>query len=264
MPVLADSVSPTTKKPEICVYNDGQQVSLTVNDEWVNSDQPPYINNGTTMVPIRFIVENLGAHIDWDKTLNQVKISGSEQNQEPSIILTIGSNTVILNGNQVILNTPAVITNNRTMVPLRFVAQALGADLYYKDQCHVKAFDQIKAALPNVFIEKDGRTIYYYGQEGKIPGKYTKSKFSIDYYNTNDPHPFDGKPVLFGIILQSFDQKTYDDLKLALGFIIPSGAAKVVEEIKSFSDYGKKRIVSDGKTIWIVGYGTYLNITISK
>jgi len=88
-------------------------------------DAAPFIKpeTGRAMVPLRFVSEQLGAKVDWLKETRQVRITYNET----TILLTIGSNVVIVNGQPVEIDSPAEIVNGRTYVPLRFVSEALGA-----------------------------------------------------------------------------------------------------------------------------------------
>ena len=107
--------APVTKNPnEIVVFLNGERMSF---------DSDPYIEKGTTRVPMRAIFEGLGAKVDWDndKRLVTAEKDGIE------IKLTIGEETALVNGEENKLLVPAEIKNSRTMVPLRFVSEALGA-----------------------------------------------------------------------------------------------------------------------------------------
>ena len=85
----------------------------------------PYIQNGRTMVPIRVISEDMGAIVGWDHDSSQVSIYQDDRN----IQLVIGSSVAYVNGNALTLDAPAELFNNRTMVPVRFVAEALGCEV---------------------------------------------------------------------------------------------------------------------------------------
>ena len=79
-------------------------------------DAIPQLEDGRTLVPIRFIAEGLGADVLWDKETQTVTIKLDEQ----VISLTIGE---LGDG----MDVPARLFDGRTMVPLRFVAERLGA-----------------------------------------------------------------------------------------------------------------------------------------
>lgn len=98
------------------VILDGKQLSF---------DVPPTIENGRTLVPLRTIFEALGADVEWDNTTSTV----TAIKDVTSIKLTIDQATAYKNENPVNLDVPGKIVNGRTMVPLRFVGEALGANV---------------------------------------------------------------------------------------------------------------------------------------
>ncbi len=91
--------------------------------EYVVNDVAPIIRNERTMLPIRFIAQNLGAEVAWDDALNKVTITKDDLKIE----LYINSAVAVVNGENVTLDAPAFIENSRTYLPLRFVAENLGA-----------------------------------------------------------------------------------------------------------------------------------------
>jgi hypothetical protein len=89
------------------------------------------ISASRTLVPVRFVSEVLGADVEWIKESNQVKIADGSR----EIILTIGSTSVIIDGNRSTIDSaPIVIAPGRTFVPVRFISETLGADVYYNEK----------------------------------------------------------------------------------------------------------------------------------
>lgn len=89
-------------------------------------DVAPVIIDGSTMVPLRFIGEVLGATIAWSEI--ERKVSYGLEGR--SIDLFIGKQTALVNGSTVItLNASPVIIDGTTLVPVRFVSEQLGAKL---------------------------------------------------------------------------------------------------------------------------------------
>lgn len=89
------------------------------------ADTNPVNLNGNVCVPLRIIVESLGATIDWkfnvDKTINITIIKDTN-----TIILNTNSDIAYINGRKYILNYPPFIDSaNRTLVPIRFIAESL-------------------------------------------------------------------------------------------------------------------------------------------
>ena len=92
--------------------------SYTVNGVTKTMDVKPYIVDGRTMVPLRFIAEALGAKVDWngDTETATVTLDGKV------LSVKIGA---LAPG----MDVPAVIKDSRTMVPLRYLGEALGCKL---------------------------------------------------------------------------------------------------------------------------------------
>jgi hypothetical protein len=81
--------------------------------------------NGRVLIPLRAVVEALGAEVQWNAATQTVR--GSKGEREFS--LPIGSRSARVNGSTVSLDVPAQMIAGTTMVPLRFVAEALGAEV---------------------------------------------------------------------------------------------------------------------------------------
>lgn len=88
-----------------------------------SNDVAPVIRNDRTMLPARFVAENLGVTVTWDEEKRLVTITGNGV----TILLTIGEETAMINGKEVKLGSPAFIENDRTYTPVRFIAEELGA-----------------------------------------------------------------------------------------------------------------------------------------
>ena len=87
----------------------------------------PIIKNGTTLVPLRFIAENIGATVSYDSG----KIEVLYKNKE--MLLTAGNAEYYLNGEEKMFDTPVVIINGRTMVPLRAISENFGMEILWRD-----------------------------------------------------------------------------------------------------------------------------------
>ncbi len=94
-----------------------------VNGEAKALDAAPVIRNARTMLPVRFVAENLGATVGWDGTTSTVTVSTATAKLE----IVIGKATAKVNGTEITLDSPAFIENSRTYLPVRFVAENLGA-----------------------------------------------------------------------------------------------------------------------------------------
>ncbi len=104
-------------------------VSIYVNDTLVETDQPPVIENGTTLVPLRAIAEALGADVEWDgETKTAVFTQG-----EIAAQVTVGESYITVGDGvynaEIPVGAPAVIVNSRTMIPVRALSEGLGFDV---------------------------------------------------------------------------------------------------------------------------------------
>lgn len=100
-------------------------ITVTFNGAEVCFDAAPYIQNGRTMAPIRGIAYLLGAEASWDQDSRTATfVKGGT-----TIEVTIGADSALVNGEAVALEAPAEIADGRTMVPLRFISEAFGAEV---------------------------------------------------------------------------------------------------------------------------------------
>jgi len=97
---------------------------VTVNGQSMTfSAQPPMEQNGRVLVPMRDIFEKLGAYVEYDRANQSVNaLQGGTH-----ITLPIGGRTARVGDRNVSLDVPAQVVNGTTLVPLRFVAESLGA-----------------------------------------------------------------------------------------------------------------------------------------
>lgn len=95
------------------------------NGEAVTLDAAPVIVNSSTMLPVRFVAENLGAAIAWDGATSTATLT----TDSTVIVLKIGAPTATVNGAEKALAAPAFIdaATGRSYLPVRFIAENLGA-----------------------------------------------------------------------------------------------------------------------------------------
>lgn len=97
--------------------------TMAVGTETITLDTPAYINaENYTELPLRAVSEAFGATVGWDDPSNTVTIMMGQR----IVSMTIGSKTMYINGTPVQMNTAPEITNDRTFVPVRDLANALG------------------------------------------------------------------------------------------------------------------------------------------
>ena len=109
------------------------------------NDVAPKVVNDRTMLPARFVAENLGATVEWDGEKQLVTITGKTEKQEDVIILiTIGSDYAKVNGEDVKLDSPAFVENDRTYTPIRFISENLGATVEWNETEQTVTIQRVK------------------------------------------------------------------------------------------------------------------------
>ena len=97
--------------------------AATRNDTAVTLDAAPLSRGGRMMLPIRFVAEAFGAAVGWDGDTATATVAAGDT----VITVRIGEKQIFVNGNAVPLDTAAFIEGGRTYLPVRAVADALGA-----------------------------------------------------------------------------------------------------------------------------------------
>jgi hypothetical protein len=101
-----------------------QDIRATVDNNLVSfPDVQPIMSDGRVMVPVRGVFEHMNANVVWDADTHTVVA----QRGNDTIRLRVNAYSATINDRHVSLDTPAAIYNGRTMVPLRFLSEALGA-----------------------------------------------------------------------------------------------------------------------------------------
>ncbi len=104
-----------------------KEIKAYVNGKLPNFDVKPEIKNGRTLVPLRAIAESLGTDVKWDQVTQTITLTKGDT----TITLTIDAKTATVNGQELPLDVAPTIKNNRTIVPLRFISEALKANVEY-------------------------------------------------------------------------------------------------------------------------------------
>ena len=109
------------------------------------NDVAPKVVNDRTMLPARFVAENLGATVEWDGEKQLVTITGKNEKQEDvTILITIGSDYAKVNGENVKLDSPAFVENDRTYTPIRFISENLGATVEWNETEQTVTIQRVK------------------------------------------------------------------------------------------------------------------------
>lgn len=102
-------------------YPGDDEIRVYIDDRIIPFDVPPLIINSRTMLPLRAILEALGAEVLWDGPTQTITATKGET----TILLVIGSSEAYVNGVLTMIDAPPVIVDSRTLVPARFLAESM-------------------------------------------------------------------------------------------------------------------------------------------
>lgn len=132
---------------QIAVQVDGQSV-------YFPGAQPQYVN-GRVLVPLRGIFQHMGATVDWNPQTQMV----TARRNGTDVELRIGDRQALVNGTTMNLDVPAMIVRGSTMVPIRFVSEALGAQVGWLEAQRLVTVDTTMAGDYNGTIHTPPQTL---------------------------------------------------------------------------------------------------------
>lgn len=105
-------------------------IEIVMDGNIIYTDVPPVMFEGRVFVPMRAIFEEAGVTVLWDQYHEKITLT----NGVNEIIMYVGSYEAYLNGNPIYLDVPPVVVYGRTMVPIRFVGETLGYQVWWDHQ----------------------------------------------------------------------------------------------------------------------------------
>lgn len=98
--------------------------TVLVNNEMDTLDVAPYIKDSRTYVPLRALAQSFGAEVNWDEKTGEITVDGNGT----KVVLEVGKTTYTVNDNEKTMDVAPELDSaaGRTLVPVRFVAEALG------------------------------------------------------------------------------------------------------------------------------------------
>ncbi|MGH0053938.1 MAG: stalk domain-containing protein [Sphaerochaetaceae bacterium] len=134
-----------------------EDIRVEVDGRKLDFDVAPTIVEGRTIIPARKILESLGLEVSWDDRTRTV--TGVGQGTELSLV--IGQRLAYVNGEPVNLDVAPRIIDDRSMVPVRFVAESTGAEVDWDNSTRTvlirrESNEKEDPFKDNVHIEVDG------------------------------------------------------------------------------------------------------------
>jgi hypothetical protein len=106
-------------------------VYVELNGEILGFDTPPIIEDGRTLVPMRFLFEKLGETVEWENDTQTATVNAQDGN---TISFSIDDTTASVNSQAVQMDVSARLINEKTLVPLRFLSENLGYTVEWNEE----------------------------------------------------------------------------------------------------------------------------------
>ncbi len=155
-----------------------ENITVKLNGTALSFDTPPQTINDRTMVPLRAIFEALGASVDWNDDTQTV----TSTKNGTTIQLTINSSTMYVNGNAVTLDSPACMVNDRTLVPVRAIAEAYNTTVSWDEATQTVNISTDSAAAATTTAADD---VSGYTSVGPIVLNYDYGPMTVECYYTS-------------------------------------------------------------------------------
>ncbi|WP_110930020.1 copper amine oxidase N-terminal domain-containing protein [Paenibacillus bouchesdurhonensis] len=158
-----------------------QAISIYINGVRLPTDQAPILVSGRAMLPLRAIFEALDAEVDWNNKTKTV----TAWKDGTSVVLKINSKTATIDNQTVGLDVPAQNVKGRTMVPVRFVSEALGEEVVWdanSKTVYVTTNTTPVAAEPVGYVSARDIANNGDGRDLQVSFSRASNQSSIDHY----------------------------------------------------------------------------------
>lgn len=120
-------------------------ISISINDQYVMTDANPLISEDYVYVPLRTVTQALGVlDITWHEEDQSVSILDNDK----EIVFFLDSTKVLINGEEKQMSSKPIIDNNRTLVPIRFISENLGFDVFWNEATYTVDITKDDVIIP--------------------------------------------------------------------------------------------------------------------
>ncbi|MCY9661825.1 copper amine oxidase N-terminal domain-containing protein [Paenibacillus chondroitinus] len=103
--------------------------NIMIDDKSTMMDTAPFMWEGNTYVPLRFLAEGIGANVTWDQASQTAWVKAGND----TLTFWVGKDDMEVNGMKKEIGAPVVLKDGRTQVPLRFITELLGWDVKWNE-----------------------------------------------------------------------------------------------------------------------------------
>lgn len=191
----AESVTGTNSTADFLLTMQVGNSMMTVNGTESEIDPGrgtlPVVQNDRTLVPVRAIIETMGGSVNWDEETQTALLElGGD-----IITLTLGSQTAFFNETSHTLDVTPVSINDRTMLPIRFIAESFQFDVEWDGETQTITIRKSASETtgPAVIPEETGKTlVVYYSATGNTEevANYIAAAANADIFELEPAEPY--------------------------------------------------------------------------
>lgn len=137
-------------------YASNDDIKVAIDGEYVEFDVQPQLINDRTMVPLRAIFEALGAEVDWDNDTQTV----IAMKNDVTVTATIGSTKMYIDDEEKIMDVAPMLIDGRTLVPVRFVAEAFECDVDWNGSEQTVYIESLDVVYDGILTEEELYDMY--------------------------------------------------------------------------------------------------------
>jgi hypothetical protein len=223
------TTEPTTTTPTATDAQAQPVINVTVKGNVIDfPDAKPFLDeNNRTLVPIRFIGEALGCEVEWKESLKRARFT--YQTEKPgaagqiTIDFFIGKNTFkVTRGNilyastpveEISMDTTALLSDDRTFVPVRYLAEAIGAVVSWDGANQTVSVDYEIVIINGFEIPGDTTLVHEEPSGSGLTNEELKRKpelrLKLAILNFTDDRE-ERLPEVSEILIQKYSQKAVD------------------------------------------------------
>jgi hypothetical protein len=158
-----------------------EDIQVIVTDQTLDFDVSPIIENGRVLVPVRAVLESLGAEVNYDQQTREIKIT----REDLILRMELNSRVIHINLVQDYMEIAPKIIKDRMMVPLRFISEYLGYEITWNANTRivtVKSKGEIYEWLSRIHMQRYG-----------APLIISENTYFMDEPTWSEPYSFSGR-----------------------------------------------------------------------
>lgn len=166
-------------------------ISLKVNGTPIFTDINPYIKQGRTFAPVRFVAEAFNMSVEWIQDEKKIILTDDEH----TVQMWVDSNKLIVNDREILMDANVESVNNRSMIPVRYLAEIKGYEVKWDDLTLSVEMNKEGAAIPassilnRHYTDEDiiwlARIVHVEGRNLSLEGKVAIANVVLN--RTRDP-----------------------------------------------------------------------------